>query len=361
MNDNTVLKDFIGNGYLGNFSNSVGDMGLNGGGFIELPGCATAYRDICGSNICGGPQEYYYYAKDNELSGNTYPHWKEWWYTGHGKGISNVLVKNIRVNDMQHQLDCSNNPSSCNHRPNAVWPLVQLYTNTLFWNGLAIDDSPHKNIHLRHIFSGITFADGINVHGKVDNFNASHIHIENTHDDGIAIWGVNSDLSGNNGSIPCDNSGYCLTRGPCKGQDLSTCTCKNIGSQLGTNINFNDITIRIDESNLWGRCIGIFGSQDANINNFTCYDTSKNREVVRKLRTYCGAGSDKLNLQFKNISYYDVSLHELCGLNSKDTCNAFNNKIKGTIKDDLYGNQGSALGVDISPTKDGFNITLNSP
>ena len=358
MNNNTVLQNFIGNGYLGNFSNSVGDMGLNGGGFIELPGCATSYRDTSGNNKCGGPQENYYYASHNDL-GKLYSDWKEWWYTGDGKGITNVLVENIRINDMQHQLDCSNYPSTCNNKENAIWPLQQLYTNTLFWSGLAINDISHKNIYLRQIFSGITHADGINVHGKVNNFKADNIHIENTHDDSLAIWGVNSSSPGNAGSIPCDDTEYCITHGHCAGLNLNTCFCpKTMGNQLGSNINFNNITLRIDSDNQWGRCIGIFGAQDASINNISCYDT-RNNEIVNKFRTYCGAGSSKLNLEFKNIQYYDNSQDKLCKLNKFDECNTFINKVIGTRKGALHGNTGSAKGVNIISTNDGFNIKLN--
>ena len=51
-------------------------------------------------------------------------------------------------------------------------------------------NKPHRNITLRNAVSMFSWADGVNVHGNIDGFDARDLWIETPGDDAVGLWGV---------------------------------------------------------------------------------------------------------------------------------------------------------------------------
>jgi hypothetical protein len=62
-----------------------------------------------------------------------------------GKGVSNVLIENVRLNDI----------------------VDDEASLTAFWSAMPPDGSPHVNITFRRVACMRTKRDGINVHGQL--------------------------------------------------------------------------------------------------------------------------------------------------------------------------------------------------
>jgi hypothetical protein len=223
MNNNTIIRNcIIQGGTLGGVVDN--GMGLGGGGLIELPGCAAAYRDISNKkHVCGGQFE-----TTTEVSINTLP---TFWTGKTGDAVSNVLIENIRANMYA-------NTTGLNY--------------TFFWSSMNIKDHPHKNIFLRKIVSLQTIADGINVHGNVQNFIGEDLYFENVGDDTVAIWGVGG------GSSAC-NTHNNISNG---------CPAENT---VASNIQFKRVFAR--KSQKLGECYRIIGAKDVSFIDITCCGT----------------------------------------------------------------------------------------
>jgi len=238
MNTNTILRNCIGQGYQ-NEQEDYG-MGLNGGAFIELPGCACAHIDLSdGNNICGGPDEMLdgKYIKDLSIASS-------FWTGKTGDAVNNVLVENLRVNIF----------GSDDTKVN----------NTLFWSSMNINDNAHNNIYLRKIISMNTLADGINVHGNIQNFIGEDLHLENAKDDIVAIWGVGG------GTDALSDSG--------------TKVCPKLTNTVASNISFNRIFAKPSSgAQRVGDCYRVIGAKDVSFNNVTCCAN----DFLGIIDTYC--------------------------------------------------------------------------
>eukprot|EP00122_Pirum_gemmata_P017489 Pgem_evm1s16377 len=135
LHSNTKVRNVMVNG---NDSARPRDNGtLCGGGIFELPGCV---RQDC----------------TNDLD------------TGDGKGASNVVIENVRLND-------GNTKGS----QSAVW------VPTTRGN-----DPGHSHITINKLVMLTSLADGINFHGKVRDAKVENCYISNTGDDIYAVWGA---------------------------------------------------------------------------------------------------------------------------------------------------------------------------
>lgn len=225
MNTNTIIRNcIIQGGTLGGVVDN--GMGLGGGGLIELPGCASAYRDYSNNRaVCGGPLETI--TDGNNITYiNTI---KNFWTGTTGNSVSNVLVENIRANMYNIHQNSSN--------------------YTFFWSSMNINDSPHNNIILRRIVSLKTEADGINVHGNIQNFVGEDLYFENVGDDSVAIWGVGG------GTKACNTHD----------NHKQNCPAKN---NVASNIRFERVFAR--QSQNLGECYRIIGAKDVSLVDITC-------------------------------------------------------------------------------------------
>jgi hypothetical protein len=264
MNTNTIIRNCIIQGGTVSGGGGVSDsgMGLSGGGLIELPGCATAYRDkLNGKLVCGGKYE--------RINSNDYSHPKintlhKFWTGDTGGAVSNVLVENIRAN---MYTDNSNNKN---------------INRTFFWSSMNIKDQSHNNIILRRIVSLQTSADGINVHGNVQGFVGEDLYFENVKDDTVAIWGV--------------GGGECA----CNTHDSNPNGCPSISNTVASNIRFERVFAR--KSLNIGECYRIIGAKDVSFIDITCCDISypnNPTNLMGIMDTYCA--------QFPENSIIDIS------------------------------------------------------
>ena len=144
--------------------------GLAGGGIFELPGCIgnrpVNENEKCIVNYNIGSITDNINIIDNIIDANAF-------LGDSGLAIENVSITDIRVNSLIK-----------NAYNNSIRP-----SNVLFWSAGSVDDKAHTNINLKNIVCLQTYADGINVHGNVDNFSATNIVVTNAGDDTFAIWG----------------------------------------------------------------------------------------------------------------------------------------------------------------------------
>jgi hypothetical protein len=247
MNNNTILRNFIAigdNSNRGACSTGTNEAGLCGGGIIELPGCATEYLGPSGQ--CGNGTEI-------PLVGVTFP--SETCYSGLGRGISNVLVENVRLNILNKKT----------------------YSRAGFWSSQSVDNTPHTNITLRQIFCAKTERDSVNIHGKVNNFLGEDLYFEGAKDDSYAVWGVND----------------------------SKCSPQE---SLGDDICFNRVYAIQDMSDSNGTCAQVFGSKKVTFNKLTCCYNNRdpgNAVIFRKLQNFCaGIPVEDTNIKVGPARFY---------------------------------------------------------
>ena len=151
---------------------------LCGGGVFETKGCA---EHDCMSNVNNAGSD--------------------------GKGSTDVLIENVRLNDYYFKEDQDNigvdipgNNSGCNDgcdgcklgsccfcKANNVRS-----TQTAVWVPQTRDADGTRNITVKNLVSRSNHADGINLHGYVNKALVENTVIENTGDDSYAVWGANS-------------------------------------------------------------------------------------------------------------------------------------------------------------------------
>lgn len=216
MNSNTVLRNFVAQGAAED-GQGLG-MGLSGGGMVELPGCGTSYASKAG---CGGPDE------KNDDAGLKFPNKTFWTGYDGGKAVHNVLVENLRLNDL----------------------LAKDSSNVGFWSSMTTDDSAHTNITFRKIISMKTNQDGVNVHGSVVNWSGSDLHFENTGDDVYAVWGAGADTK---------------TSGMASGR------CPRLTNVPATDISYDRIFAKQKAGGGYGTCMSTFGGRKVTIDHMLC-------------------------------------------------------------------------------------------
>lgn len=256
MNNNTILRNFIAIGdnaaYGACSTPPVTDPntswpGLCGGGIIELPGCATEYLGKPGQ--CGNYNDIPLGVPPNVV---IFP--SETCYSGQGRGISNVLVENVRLNILNKKT----------------------YSRAGFWSSQSIDNTPHTNITLRQIFCAKTERDSVNIHGKVNNFLGEDLYFEGPNDDSYAVWGVND----------------------------TTCSPRE---SLGDDICFNRV-YAIQNAGTNGTCAQVFGSKKVTFNKLTCCYNNRdpgNAVIFRKLQNFCaGIPVEDTNIKVGPARFY---------------------------------------------------------
>lgn len=214
LNSNTIVKNinFQGMDTVRPYDNG----NLCGGGVFETPGCVSpGFGDGVGTgwekktNAC-----YDHTGKINNL------------ITGDGKGVSNVSIHDVRLNDLLRPSD----PSQYNLKEGRGSQIAVFVAMTQ-------DGSATTNVQVTNLVSMLTRADGINLHGNVQDSLVENCHIENTGDDIYAFWG----------GYAANPSG-CVFRG-------------NVGKNPGVTRDY-----------MYGVCVAVYGAKDVTITGTKCYD-----------------------------------------------------------------------------------------
>merc|ERR1711924_385692 len=138
---------------------------LCGGGVFETPGCVSpGFGDGVGTDWISKRKGCYdHTGEPNSL------------ILGHGKGVQDVVIENVRLNDLF--LPEPNQYEAGEGNQLAVW-VAQTQ-----------DGSATKNVHVRNLVGMLFRGEGINYHGNVQDSTVEDCHIENTGDDTYAFWG----------------------------------------------------------------------------------------------------------------------------------------------------------------------------
>lgn len=212
LNSNTSVRNI---NFQGRDTTRPYDNGnLCGGGVFETPGCVSpGFGDGVGTDWVNKRIGCYDHAgKPNDL------------VTGDGKGVQNVIIENVRLNDLFLPTD----PSKYSEGQGS---------QVAVWLAMTQDGSATKNVHVKNLVSMLTRGDGINFHGNVQQSVAEDCHIENTGDDIYAFWGAYA-----------ENFAQNVFR-------------NNVGINPGVTRNYG-----------YGICVAVYGVVDATITGTKCYD-----------------------------------------------------------------------------------------
>jgi len=188
---------------------------LCGGGVFETPGCVSpGFGDGVGTDWVNKSRGCYdHTGKPNDL------------ITGDGKGVQNVTIDSVRLNDLYLPKD----PSQSQCKAGQASQLA-------VWVAMTQDGSATKNVVVKNLVSMLTRADGINLHGNVQDSLVEGCHIENTGDDIFAFWG-----------------GYF---------NQSNAVFKNnTGKNPGVTRDYQ-----------YGVCVAVYGAMNVTFNKTICYD-----------------------------------------------------------------------------------------
>merc|ERR1712048_261946 len=116
---------------------------------------------------------------------------------------------------------------------NTVWAYG---SQMAVWVPMTQDGSATRNITVKNLVSMLTRADGINLHGNVQDSLVEDCHIENTGDDVYVVWGAYANPTG----IIFRNS-----------------VARNPGYTRGYG---------------WGTCVAVFGAKEVTFTGIKCYD-----------------------------------------------------------------------------------------
>jgi len=212
LHSNTVVKNI---NFQGKDTTRPDDNGnLCGGGVFETPGCVSpGFTDGDGIGwVTKRVGCYDHTGQSNNL------------VTGDGKGVQNVTVDSVRLNDLLL-------PSDPNQYVGAQGSQVAV------WVAMTADGSATKHVQVTNLVSMLTRGDGINFHGNVQDSLVENCHIENTGDDVYAVWGAYAANSA--GNVFKDNVG------------------KNPG---------------VTRAYMYGVCVAVYGAMDLTITGTKCYD-----------------------------------------------------------------------------------------
>jgi hypothetical protein len=209
---NTVVKNL---NYQGKDTVRPNDNGnLCGGGVFETPGCVSpGYGDGVGTGWVSKRNGCYdHTGQANNL------------ILGDGKGVENVSIENVRLNDLYLPTDPSQYAGAQG-------------SQVAVWVAMTNDGSPTKNVQVRNLVSMLTRGDGINYHGNVQNSLVEDCYIANTGDDIYAFWGAYAEN-------PTGN----VFR-------------NNVGKNAGATRNYG-----------YGVCVAVYGAKDFTVSGTQCYD-----------------------------------------------------------------------------------------
>ena len=266
MNDNTTVRDINGQGLEeegGGYTkqgmpNSY--AGLDGGGFFELPGCINTFA---AGGTCGRRADPAYHGEGGDHGTK--------FVTGAGRGVSNVLIEDVRLNDLSGEASMS-----------------------AFWSAMAPDDSAHRNITFRRIVSMRTARDGINVHGNVVGWTGEDLHFEDCGDDVFAVWGAG-------GGDDVDQTGF----------DPPYVKCR-LTNRPATDVVFRRVFAKPGGS--WSSCSHVFGSGRVLFDEMLCCHTTKQDWSYPALTvdsTFCPSYKDAA-ITFRQLRWFDYNANDLC-------------------------------------------------
>ena len=266
MNDNTTVRNINGQGLEeegGGYTkegmpNSY--AGLDGGGFFELPGCINTFA---AGGTCGRRANPSYHGEGGDHGTQ--------FVTGAGRGVSNVMIENVRLNDLTEKASMS-----------------------AFWSAMAPDDSPHRNITFRKVVAMRTARDGINVHGHVIGWTGEDLHFEDCGDDVYAVWGAG-------GGHQVDQTGF----------DPPYVKCQ-LTNRPATDIIFRRTFAKPGGS--WSSCSHIFGAGSVSFDQMLCCHTPKQKFSYPALTvdsTFC-PDYTHANVTFQNLRWFDYQSNNLC-------------------------------------------------
>mmetsp|Transcript_28208 Transcript_28208/g.76376 ORF Transcript_28208/g.76376 Transcript_28208/m.76376 type:complete len:424 (-) Transcript_28208:140-1411(-) len=207
LGSNTVMNNF---NFQGKDTTRPWDNGsLCGGAAFETPGCVSpGFADGPGTGWVGRQGCF-----DRRGDGNGL-------VTGDGRGVSNVVIDSVRLNDM---LGGGQG------------------TQIAVWVAQTRDGSASRNVRVTNLVSMLTRGDGINFHGNVQDSSVENCHIENTGDDIYAVWG-----------------GY--ARSP-----AGIVFRNNVGKNAGVTRGYD-----------YGVCVAVYGAADVAFTGTRCYDPPMN-------------------------------------------------------------------------------------
>lgn len=149
---------------------------LCGGGAFETKGCAE--NDCSVSSVNNGGSD--------------------------GMGSVSVIIENVRLNDYYYSQDkflvganiegnynCGTTKfrgQCCFCKPNGVRS-----SQIGIWVPQTRNPEGSQHIYVKNVVSSSTQADGINVHGKLDDVTIQNVYMQNTGDDVYAVWGATLD------------------------------------------------------------------------------------------------------------------------------------------------------------------------
>mmetsp|Transcript_103495 Transcript_103495/g.183855 ORF Transcript_103495/g.183855 Transcript_103495/m.183855 type:complete len:479 (+) Transcript_103495:28-1464(+) len=212
LNSNTSVQNI---NFQGRDTTRPYDNGnLCGGGVFETPGCVSpGFGDGVGTGWVNKRTGCYdHTGKPNDL------------ITGNGKGVENIVIENVRLNDLFLPSD----PSKYDQGQGS---------QVAVWLAMTQDGSATKNVHITNLVSMLTRGDGINFHGNVQHSIAENCHVENTGDDIYAFWGAYA-----------ENPSQNVFR-------------NNVGKNPGVTRNYG-----------YGVCVAVYGAMDLTISGTKCYD-----------------------------------------------------------------------------------------
>jgi len=207
MNSNTVVKNI---NFQGKDTTRPYDNGsLCGGAAFETPGCVSpGFSNGVGNGWVGKTGCFDVAGRANNL------------ITGDGKGVENVVIDSVRLNDMLSGGQA---------------------TQIAVWVAQTQDGSATKNVRVTNLVSMLTRGDGINFHGNVQDSVVEDSRVENTGDDIFAVWG-----------------GYATS-------PAGIVFRNNVGKNAGVTRNYG-----------YGVCIAVYGAMDVTFTGNKCYDPPMN-------------------------------------------------------------------------------------
>jgi hypothetical protein len=273
MNDDTALRNLNGQGLAeegAGFSvphEPDAYAGLNGGAFLELPGCVCTFAS---NGTCGRS----FNASWHGEGGDHGPQF----VTGHGSGVSNVLVENVRLNDI---LNVSLDPHASGDYVRAS--LVG------FWSAMTPSGEPHRDVALRRVVAMRTVRDGINVHGNVINWTGTDLHFENTGDDVFAVWGA--------GGGDVDQLGF----------DAPYAKC-GLTNAPATDVSFTRVFAKGISD--WSSCGHVFGAGRVVYDQMACCDLN-GYPAMSIDSTFCPSYAHA-NVTLENLQWFDGKAKDMC-------------------------------------------------
>jgi hypothetical protein len=194
---------------------------LCGGAVFETPGCVSpGFGDGNGYEWLRGDESKRTGCYDHAGNPNNL-------LIGDGKGVEDVAIENVRLNDLFF-------PEHASLNDVLAAPASQIAV----WVAQTQDGSATKNVHVKNLVAMVLRGDGINFHGNVQDSSVVDSHIESTGDDIYAVWGGYAKNS--SGIVFKNNVG------------------RNTGASRGPYS--------------YGVCIAVYGSRDVTFTGTKCYD-----------------------------------------------------------------------------------------